>query len=105
MSQWRDAVFMENLFISSMYGARNKPNADELNAKMISENKSYRSRGVCTGRWKYFIYNEQNPAVEELYDLEKDPQEQNNLVDNPEYAEVLGKLRKRTEELYLEAVQ
>ena len=105
MSQWRDAVLMENLFISSMYGARNKPNADELNEKMIAENKSYRCRGVRTDRWKYFVYYEQNPKIEELYDLEKDPQEQNNLVDNPAYAEILKKLRKRTEELYLNAVR
>lgn len=37
---------------------------------------------------------------------EKDPLEQMiNLVDNPEYAELLGKLRERTEEMYAEAVK
>ena len=32
-------------------------------------------------------------AREELYDWSKDPGSQNNLVDDPEYAEVLEKLR------------
>ena len=67
--------------------------------------KSYRSRGVRTGRFKYFVYYEHNPPVEELYDLEKDPMEQNNLVNNPEFSQTLEKLRKRTEQLYLNAVK
>ncbi|MFC1763458.1 sulfatase-like hydrolase/transferase [Planctomycetota bacterium] len=105
MSQWRYAVLMENLFLLAMLGSKNKENYAEINQKMIDENQSYRSRGVRTRRWKYFVYYQHNPPIEELYDLEKDPQELKNLVANPEYAEVLSKLRKRTEELYLEAVQ
>ncbi|TWU38833.1 Arylsulfatase [Novipirellula aureliae] len=105
MSSWRDAVLIENLFLVSMFNAKNKPNALEINQGVIDRNESYRSRGVRTDRYKYFVYYEHNPPIEELYDIEKDPQEQNNLVNNPEYAEPLKKLRKRTEELYSEAVQ
>jgi arylsulfatase A-like enzyme len=105
MSQWRDAVLLENLFLVSMFKAKNKPNVLEINENEIAANKSYRSRGVRTDRWKYFIYYEHTPPIEELYDVEKDPMEQNNLVNNPEFADVLKKLRKRTEELYLDAVQ
>lgn len=105
MSQWRDAVFMENLFIASLYNVRNEPNAMDLNQQMIAENESYRTRGVRTERWKYFVYYEHTPPVEELYDMENDPQELNNLINDPEYAEVLKRLRKKTEEMYLDAVQ
>ena len=105
LSEWRDAVLMEDLFLVAMFGARYKENVDEINQKLIDENQSYRSRGVRTSRWKYFVYYEHNPPIEELYDLEKDPLEQNNLADHPEYAELLKELRKRTEEMYLRAVQ
>lgn len=105
LSKWQDAVLMENLFLASMYKVRNKENVDEINDNEIAANKSYRSRGVRTARWKYFVYYEHNPPIEELYDLDKDPLEQKNLVNNPEFAEVLKKLQVRTEELYLEAVQ
>lgn len=105
MSKWRDAVLIENLFLVAMFKAKNKPNAMEINEKLIDRNESYRSRGVRTDRWKYFVYYEYNPPIEELYDMDKDPQEQNNLVNNPEYAETLKKLRKQTESMYLNAVQ
>ncbi|WP_372757344.1 sulfatase-like hydrolase/transferase [Mariniflexile sp.] len=104
-SSWQDAVYMENLFLVSMFNSKHKPNANELNDKEIAENKSYRCRGVRTDRWKYFIYYEHTPKLEELYDLENDPLEQNNLVNNPEFADVLQNLRNRTEAFYLKAVQ
>lgn len=104
-SKWRDAVLMEDLFLQAMFGARHKKNVDEINQGLIERNESYRSRGVRTDRWKYFVYYEQDPPIEELYDLDKDPQEQNNLVNHPEFARTVEKLRKRTEELYREAVR
>ncbi|WP_144059876.1 sulfatase-like hydrolase/transferase [Rhodopirellula sallentina] len=100
MSQWRDAVFMEDLFLVDLFRSKRKPNVDEINQKLINENKSYRSHGTRTQRWKYFVYYEHEPPIEELYDLQKDPQEQVNLINSPEHAEVLRKLRKRTDELY-----
>ena len=104
MSKWRDAVFMEDLFIAEMFGNRYKENVDEINRNLIDANKSYRSHGVRTDRYKYFVYYEHNPKIEELYDLENDPLEQENLAQNLEYQKILKELRKRTEEMYKEAV-
>ncbi|MBJ2175972.1 sulfatase-like hydrolase/transferase [Aureibaculum sp. A20] len=103
MSNWRDAVFMEDLFLADMFKERYKENVDEINQNLISENKSYRSHGIRTDRYKYFVYYEHTPKIEELYDLENDPLEQHNLVNNTEYIETLKKLRKKTEQLYQEA--
>ncbi|WP_406683270.1 sulfatase-like hydrolase/transferase [Seonamhaeicola sp. MEBiC1930] len=100
MSQWRDAVFMEDLFLVDMFKARNSPNPDALNQELINNNKSYRARGVRTNKWKYFVYYEHTPKIEELYDIENDPLEQINLVNSLENREVLKKLRKKTEELF-----
>ena len=74
----RDSFFMEHL-----YGhAAKHPNHIE------------RSEGVRTRRWKYINYIDQSgPLAEELYDLQNDPLETNNLARNPEYAEQLRQLQ------------
>jgi len=56
------------------------------------------SEGVRTKKWKYFRYVN-DKTIEELYDLEKDPQEIKNLVGKRKYKEVLANLRAKTEEL------
>ena len=104
-SKWRDAVFMEDLFLEAMFSNRYKENVDELNNNLIKANKSYRSHGVRTNRYKYFVYYEHNPKIEELYDLENDPLEQHNLANQAEHIETLKKLRKQTEEMYRQALQ
>ncbi|WP_404305942.1 sulfatase-like hydrolase/transferase [Neorhodopirellula lusitana] len=96
--QWREAVYIESLFIGSLHSKKVPENIAEINERVIEENKSYRSRGVRTERYKYFSYYEHSPVIEELYDMEADPYEQNNLVTSPEYSEVLNKLRKETQE-------
>jgi arylsulfatase A-like enzyme len=57
--------------------------------------------GVRTNRYKlihfYYDVNEW-----ELYDLEKDPQEMNNVYDNPDYAEVRKQMHKRLDELRIQ---
>lgn len=56
------------------------------------------SEGVRTKGWKYFRYvNDQ--SVEELYDLEKDPKEINNLAKSPEHQETLRDFRRKCDEL------
>lgn len=106
LTTWRESVFMENLFIEEMFKAgRGAPRTEKIdhaaiNADLIENNRSYRSRGVRTPKFKYFVYFEHNPPIEELYDIEKDPLEMNNLAANPEYASALQSLRKETEELY-----
>ncbi|WP_299529911.1 sulfatase [Ulvibacterium sp.] len=53
--------------------------------------------GVRTTKYKYFRYLDTD--IEELYDLQKDELEVNNLVSEKEHAQVLDMLRKKTNEL------
>ncbi len=57
-------------------------------------NLSYipKSEGIRTTRWKYFRYVD-HPDVEELYDLQTDPLEKNNLVLNSKYKKQLQQFR------------
>jgi arylsulfatase A-like enzyme len=105
MSEWRDTVLMENFFIQELHSAAVKKNPDipGLNDELIADNRSYRTRGVRTERYKYFKYYEHDPAIEELYDLQADPHEMNNLISNPEYESVLNNLREQTEILHAQA--
>ena len=50
------------------------------------------SEGIRTKRYKYFRYID-NPEIEEFYDLMADPDEKNNLRNNPLYTEVLNKIK------------
>lgn len=56
------------------------------------------SEGVRTKKWKYFRYVN-DKSLEELYDLEKDPQEINNLIGNKKFTNAAGNLREKLEEL------
>ena len=58
-----------------------------------------KTAGVRTDRWVYMRLFSEPGSPEQLFDLENDPNELNNLSGNPEYANVLGKLRKRCDEL------
>ena len=58
-----------------------------------------KSEGVRTKRWKYIRYFEQNPVCEELYDLESDPHESQNLAGGPSAAAQLTDMRLRCTEL------
>ena len=51
--------------------------------------------GVRNERWKYIHYRDTDPVQEELFDLQADPKEMNDFSKNPEYAELLNKLRAR----------
>ncbi len=56
------------------------------------------SEGVRTNKWKYFRYVN-DKSVEELYNLEDDPMEVNNLVADKIYHKELLNLRAKCEEL------
>ncbi|TWO34589.1 Bacterial alpha-L-rhamnosidase [Seonamhaeicola sediminis] len=56
------------------------------------------SEGVRTKKWKYFRYVN-DKSLEELYDLEKDPQEVKNLIGKKKYKAVADKLRAKLDEL------
>lgn len=100
----RDAVLLEDCFLSSMFAARGRKDVDTVNERVISENQSYRSRGIVTDEWKYFVYYEHQPRIEELYHLSNDPLEQDNLASKPEYKGTLQQLRKQCQAMYEEIV-
>lgn len=52
-----------------------------------------RSDGIRTENFKYVRWFDVAPAAEELFDLQKDPGEMTNLVNDPEYAGQLKILR------------
>lgn len=54
-----------------------------------------RCEGVRTERWKYIRYKDTQPVQEELFDLDADPLEENNLAGDARYAEILIDLRER----------
>ncbi len=56
------------------------------------------SEGVRTAKWKYFRYVN-DKSLEALYNLENDPDEIRNLVQNAEYKNVLENLRNKTDKL------
>ena len=52
----------------------------------------YKNYGIRSGRYRYIVYAD---GSEELYDHEKDKWEWHNLANNPEYAGIKKKMRKR----------
>jgi len=59
-------------------------------------------RAIRTHDFKYIKYFD-STATEELYDMRKDPVEANNLIDQPEFASVLRRLRFQLDSLRLAA--
>ncbi len=77
--EWRDAVYYTYYEYPSVHMVK-------------------RHYGVATDRYKlmHFYYDIDEW---EMYDLKTDPNEMNNIYDDPEYAEVQADLHKRLEEL------
>ncbi len=57
------------------------------------------TEGVRTDRWKYIRYIRQEPIQEQLFDLETDPYETQNLLGEPNHAKTLAALRQRWADL------
>ena len=86
---WREDVFLENLYTDQGY-----PRQEAVRSK---EWKYIRSFSKENDRMVYLpqgIENEK-PIYEQLFNLLDDPKEQNNLADNAKYAEILEKYRAR----------
>jgi arylsulfatase A-like enzyme len=54
-----------------------------------------KSEGVRTERWKYIRYTEETPPLEQLFDLQTDPQEERDLASAPTHSKTLSTLRAR----------
>ena len=107
LADWREAVLMENLFVQEVLTAQRSAKKSPVDNKginddIISNNRSYRSRRIRSGKWKYFIYYEHTPVIEELYDLESDPDEVKNLAGIESHKDTLIKLREKTAALHKE---
>ena len=72
---WRDAVFYE------YYWERNFPQTPTVH-------------GIRTERYKYMHYHG-IWDIDELYDLQNDPEEMHNLIKKPEYQKLIKQLKKR----------
>lgn len=53
------------------------------------------SEGVRTERWSYWQWTAENPVIEELYDLKRDPLQQRNLATDPRQDKTTTQLRAR----------
>lgn len=85
-----DAVYGENDF-NNFY-------ADPANYPYPERYQSIHSKYVRTKKYKYIRYHLCRPVIEELWEIDKDPLETNNLVNDPDYAEVLDQMRSMLDE-------
>ena len=60
------------------------------------------NKGVRNSRWKYIEYYDFPRHEYELYDMQNDPNEVTNLVDDPAHKEIVEQLRRRLRELRVE---
>lgn len=81
----RDHVFGENEFNNNLLPMQE--------VKDPSKYQSIRSKYVRDERYKYIFYYECHPTIEELFDLEEDPFEERNLVEDPDHHSVLEQMR------------
>ena len=54
---------------------------------------------MTEGSLKYFRFDNNKEWPEQLFDLSKDPDERNNLIDAPAYADALSRLRAKADAL------
>ena len=89
--KWRDDIFLENLFTDQGY-----PRQEGVRSKQF---KYIRSFSKENDRKKYLpgqtISTNERPIYEELFDVIKDPKEQNNLAKNKAYKDKLTYFRNR----------
>lgn len=95
---WREDIFLENLFTDQGY-----PRQEGVRSKQY---KYIRSFSKVHDRKKYVPNQSRDtneaPIYEELFDIVKDPKEQNNLVGNAKYDKVLKEYRQRCNRLVSE---
>lgn len=57
-----------------------------------------RSQGIRTENYKYLVYPDSPDRYEEVYNLEKDPDEKFNLALQPDAKEIIQSLREKFKE-------
>jgi arylsulfatase A-like enzyme len=72
---------------------------DFFHEHLFDHNTIPKYEGVRTQRHTYMRWFEQEPVYEELYDNVADPHQERNLAADPEHADLLGRLRRRCDEL------
>ena len=80
------------------------PVARRLDVRVLRISRHHltgKMRGIRTDRWKLIHYI-QNPQGWELFDLEKDPEERNNLYGNPEHRSRAEELKSRLDRMRTE---
>ncbi len=91
--RWRRDILCENLF-----------RLGEWEDKPAWLHQYYpMCEAVRTQQYKYIRYSEFEPLIEELFDLENDPQETVNMANNDKYQQTLKALRRRCDELVRQA--
>ena len=72
--------------------------------KWTASNRIYPSEGIRTADWKYLRYYDISGngalAGEQLFKVGADPFEQEDLISDPEHAEIVKKMRRRMEFYY-----
>ncbi len=63
-----------------------------------------KSEGVVSERYKYVVYCEQKPAYEEFFDLQNDPHETRNLINDKKYKSVIAEYKDRYKQLKQQAM-
>jgi arylsulfatase A-like enzyme len=61
------------------------------------------TEGVRGERYKYLVYPDSEPLMEEFYDLKKDPNELNNLIGEKEYGKEIEAIKEKFKTLKQEA--
>ena len=61
----------------------------------FSVSQGGRSFLVRTEKWSYIQYNEDASAGMELFDMENDPKQFNNLANDPAYSKALKEMQSR----------
>ncbi len=79
------------------YGERVIENLKSKNYHVFERNGLYAWMMMRDGQYKY-IRHFKDDVIEELYDMEKDPDELTNLAVNPEHNKTLTELRRKAVE-------
>ena len=106
----REAVFCEGGRLYGEEHAMEMESKTELKPRglywprvglQITDYEPYHGKAVMC-RTKDFKYVRRLYEKDELYDLAKDPEEINNIIDNPKYADILSKLKERLLTWYIQ---